>query len=1088
MPTTYVDRGGTFTDVVVVHDDGQVQVSKVPSDRAVVGDLAVGPLTFGTTVATNALLERTGVPTLLVVTRGLRDVVHIGDMTRPALFDPDARWPEPLCCRVAEVSGRIAADGTELEALDADALDLSGVEAVAIVLLHGPRNPKHELRLAELITMRAPQLRVALGHRVDPELGLLARIETTLVEAAIRPVLAASMARDRIPLGALAMRSDGSVCAAEDLAACDAVLSGPSGGVLAVAEVARQGGFSHAVGFDMGGTSTDVCRIDLPELPRRSGATRVAGVRVRRPMLEVHTIAAGGGSILWSDGLRLGVGPRSAGADPGPQCAGRGGPPTLTDAALAAGLVDAASFTPPLDPHQIELPADPEAFLDIARAQMAAAIRTLAMERGVDLDDHALVAFGGAAGQHAAGVADRLGIRTVLVHPCAAVLSAWGQSLARREEQGVKALWRPLDEPGWQAVEQGWRGLAEQLPALEHTRRTVELRHRGTDHPIEVEATTLDDARTRFDAQHRERFGFDRDQPIEVVNVRVRVRDWAPEPPRSDADPWGLGGRQVTGPVRLDSGTTSVAVPEGWTARRCDGLLRLDRPAPPAPQSLGGRTPLGVALWASRFMAVARDAGATLQRLSRSVNIRERLDFSCALFDGRGHLVANAPHIPVHLGAMGATVRDLLRVVPQPEPHQAYLCNAPDAGGSHLPDLTVVTPVLAEGQGFFVACRAHHVDVGGTTPGSMPPGSQRLADEGFVVRHLPLLQRGRLRSDLHAHLQGCRELDTVRADLEAQVACNAQAATHLANLGPPDRVAAWMAHLQDVAAESVRARLTHWPAGRLEARDPIDGLDLVVTLERLDDARLRIDFTGTGGPHVGNLNAPRAVVRAAVLYALRVLVGRDIPLNDGALRPVELVIPRPSVLDPPSDAAVAGGNVETSQRLVDCILRAAGHMAASAGSMSNLTLGGEGWSLYETVGGGEGASHRGPGASGRQVHMTNTRATDPEVLEARLPLRLRRFAFRDGSGGHGRHRGGAGLVRELEVTGPATAALLATRRDIGAPGLGDGSRGVPGRDSVVRAGVETPWSGEPVDLAPGDRVIVRTPGGGGWTSGDGRKI
>ncbi|HHO53054.1 MAG TPA: 5-oxoprolinase [Deltaproteobacteria bacterium] len=1088
MPLTCVDRGGTFTDVVTVHDDGRVTVRKVPSDTAVVGALAEGALTFGTTVATNALLERSGVPTLLIVTRGFADLVRIGDMTRPQLFDPDAVWPEPLCQAVLEIDGRIDANGREIEPLILPSgLDLDGIEAVAVVLLNSCRDPAHELAVADWIAdLPSPPgdaLFVSLGHLASPEVGYLARIETTLVDASITPILQRAMARDRIGADALAVRSDGSLVPSPDLRAPDAVLSGPAGGVVAVAAVARQAGIERAVGLDMGGTSTDVCLVSSDRLPRRGGEHRVAGIRLRRPTLEIDTIAAGGGSVLWSDGLRLGVGPRSAGADPGPQCYGRGGPPTLTDAALAAGLIDPRAFDPPLDPAAIDLPADAGAFLEVARGQMAAAIRRLAARRGLDVRDHDLVAFGGAAGQHAAPVAALLGIRQVWVHPCAAALSAWGQALARREEAAVIALWAPLDRC-WPEVIAAWSRLEATLPRLGEVARSVELRHTGTDDAIEVFATDPDTAQRAFRVQHRARYGFDRSQPLEVVNARIRTWAPAPQPPQVPDDPFGLGDTTVEGPIRLDATTTSVWVPEGWSARCLRGLLQLvhDTPAPHALPT--ERTPHAVALWSSRLAAVAAGAGVVLERTARSVNIRERRDFSCAVFDARGQLIANAPHVPVHLGAMGVTVRDLIAQVPDldRDPDQHWLCNDPMAGGSHLPDLTVIHPVVHEGHRAFVACRGHHVDVGGTTPGSMPPRSTTLAQEGFVVRHLPLLQDGQLRMDLEAHLVGCRQLGTVRADLEAQIASNAVAARLLRQLGPAALVARWMAHLQDVAAESVASVLDRLPRDAA-ASDRIGGVPLAVTLRRDEDA-LVVDFSGTGGPSTGNLNAPPAVVRAAVLYALRVLAGREIPLNEGALRYVSLIVPPGSILDPPPGAAIAGGNVETSQRLVDLLLRAAGYLAASAGTMSNLTLGGERWSLYETVGGGQGASPRGPGASGRQLHMTNTRATDPEILEARLPLRVRRFALRAHSGGAGVHPGGQGLIREIEVTEAATAALLATRRSSGAAGLGAGGPGAPGQDATISRGTETPWDGDVVQLSPGDRVRVCTPGGGGWAPAD----
>jgi 5-oxoprolinase (ATP-hydrolysing) len=1083
----YVDRGGTFTDIVVVEETGAIRLRKIPSDEAVVGDLCgpdPGALTFGTTVATNALLERRTVPTLLIVTAGLGDLVRIRDMRRPSLFEPDAVWPEPLCCRVLELEGRMAADGSELEPLVLPERwpreVLEGIEAVAVVLMHAPRNPAHERAVAAALRERHPELFVVCGHEVSASVGYLSRIETALVEASATPILQRALRADRIPPRAWAVRSDGSLCEAQQLGAADAVLSGPASGVLAVAAVAEAAGVRRAIGLDMGGTSTDVCLVDTAApLPRRQGEVEVAGVWLRRPMLDVETIAAGGGSVLWDDGQLLHVGPASAGASPGPQCYGRGGPPTLTDAALSAGLLDASAFSPPLDPSRIVLPGPAGAFLDLARQQMADAIRRLAARRGVDPAEHALVAFGGAAGQHAAWVAELLSIEEVLVHPAASVLCAWGQQLARREQRLTRPLWRPLSD--WAAVQQALAALAAEveIPEGGELLRAVEVRHTGTDHAIELPATSPEQIARDFVLAHRARFGFDRDLPLEVVDVHVRAVAPRPALPPLDRDEFGLGDQPRPGPARLDSPTTSVAVPEGWVAERAHGLLRLrrvERPRPP--ETSLQRTPHAVSLWASRLMRVATLAGAMLERTARSVNIRERLDFSCAVFDGAGNLVANAPHVPVHLGAMGETVRDLLAAVPEPQDGQHWLTNDPAAGGSHLPDLTVVSPVSWDGVRLFVACRAHHVDVGGLTPGSMPPRSARLSDEGFVVRRLPLLQDGRLRPDLDEHLAGCRQLEVVRADLEAQIAANVTAARELRSLGAGPVVARWAGHLLEVADEAMASVMSRLPE-QATARDELDGLPLCLALRR-EQGALVVDLSGTGGPHPGNLNAPPAVVRAAVLYALVVLAGRRLPLNDGVLRRVRLVLPAPSLISPAPGAAVAGGNVETSQRLADLVLVAAGHGAASGGTMSNLTLGGAGWSLYETVGCGQGASVRGPGPSGRQVHMTNTRATDPEVLEQRLPLRLRRFSLRGGSGGAGEHAGGDGLIRELEVLVPARAALLATRRDRGAQGQQGGEPGEAGLDELMQGGTWRPWDGELAALQPGDRVRVQTPGGGGW--------
>jgi 5-oxoprolinase (ATP-hydrolysing) len=745
---------------------------------------------------------------------------------------------------------------------------------------------------------------------------------------------------------------------------------------------------------------------------------------------------------------------------------------------LALGLVDPDAFDPPLDVGKVDLPGEALEFLEIARESMAAAVGRLATARGIDLEDHALVAYGGAAGQHAAHVAEKLGIQTVLVHPCAGVLCAWGQSLARREAAGVRPIWQDLDT-AWTAVESAWRELRGELPPLGESVASVELRHEGTDHAVEVEAQGAEDAREEFLREHRRRFGFDRPgAAIEVVNARLRVWAALPVSPVPKGDPFGIGDEEQEGPLRLDGPTTSIFVPEGWAAFRREGLLFLEQRtrtrSKPAPTR---RTPFGVELWSGRFMAVAEQSGEVLRRLARSVNIRERLDFSCAIFDAQGQLVANAPHIPVHLGAMGETVRDLLAHVPHPAPGQAWLTNDPWAGGSHLPDLTVITAVDGGGERpWFVASRAHHVDVGGKTPGSMPPHSRRLEEEGAVLRRIPLVQEGVFVMP-QALAQLSREPGVVQADLEAQVAANAFAARQLVALGDGPVVEAWMAHLHDVGEEATLHVLAGLSPGK--AQDVMDGVPLCLAL-RPSEGKLLVDFSGTGGPHAGNLNTPPAVVRAAVLYAMRCLVRRPIPLNEGVLRRIEIRVPECSIVSPPPGSAIVGGNVETSQRITDLFLRAAGARAGSQGTMNNLTLGGAGWSFYETICGGVGGSATQPGDNARQVHMTNTRATDVEVLEMRLPLRLWLFSRRARSGGKGANAGGDGACRELEVLENTRVSLLASRRKSGAPGLEGGSEGEPGQDSLRVGGVWRDWDGSTTDLAPGDRVRVRTPGGGGW--------
>lgn len=1140
----HADRGGTFTDLVRVIDEGGrlvLDVAKVPSDLAILGRLAgVAPLTMGTTVATNALLERRGVPTLLLVTAGFEDLPTLRDMRRPDLFDLDKDWPDSLSTQViglAIVEGRA----------ELPALDLGPYESVVVALVDTCDDHLEERRIADLLRERDPRLYVVVARDVVADPGYLARIETALVDAAITPRLMASLVQDEVTPHTLAVRSDGTLGPAFSLRAHDAVLSGPAPGVLAVLAAARQAGLEHAVGLDMGGTSTDICLVSVTEGPRRrEGELEVAGVRLSRAMLEVDTIAAGGGSILSCAGESLSVGPRSAGASPGPQCYGHGGPPTLTDAAVLAGLVGLDRFPIPLAPGRIDLPRPagtevaPEvlaqAYLDVARESMARAVERLAMARGVSLypQDGAtarvgLVAYGGAGAQHAAFVAQRLGIDTVVIHPAASVFCALGQLLAERAEHARWPLTPALvfvdtdHELVTRLVETAASLENELARRLDFGHATVlfelECGYVGSDLKVTVPWSVgepLAMVSARFEAAFRARFGFVRTLRLEVTAVLLRAHErHMSELPAMSTRALGLeDGQVVSGPTCLFGEHTTIAVPAGWRAVSRGGLAILEKLERPrraervesvATPALGDETHdthlarlYTTAIWQSRLMAVAEEGGAVLQRLAQSVSIKERLDFSCAVFSPDGGLVVNAPHIPVHLGAMGDTVRDIVAHLDRTtlQHGDAWLTNDPAAGGSHLPDLTVVTAVLHEGVPFFVASRAHHVDVGGVSPGSMPSRSTTLADEGFSLRRAPLVIAGRV-VDLPRLVRESRQVDVVVSDLESQLAANTHMASRLVTLGPAIELVNRMA-LVTASAERFAKRFIAgtFAVGEVRtAREDLDGIELVLSLRRPTvEAHLIVDFTGTGGPHPGNLNAPVAVVRAAVLYALRVAIGVDggghagepPPLNEGLLRPLTLVLPSPSIVSPPPTAAVVGGNVETSQRLVDLFLWALGLRAMSAGTMNNLVIAGRypdgtHWSSYETLGGGLGASPRSRGASARQVHMTNTRATDPEVLARRLPLIVRRFARRPGSGGAGLHEGGDGLIREIEVTSAATASLLAAWRKDGADGQAGGGRGAPGEAFVIRSGgLVEPWSGEPIELRPGDRVSVHTPGGGGF--------
>jgi 5-oxoprolinase (ATP-hydrolysing) len=1166
----WIDRGGTFTDCIGREPaTGALTVVKVPSSDAapVIGirrllglaDDAPVPacdVRMGTTVATNALLERRGAPTALAITRGFGDLLAIGDQTRPDLFALDVERPAPLPCAVVELDVRADASGAVLARAGDDeiiaalaAARQAGARSLAVVVMHAYAAPALEAAVAEL-GARAGFDHVSQSIEVTGEQGLLARAETCVVDAYLTPLLrdyaaqlAAALPGSRIRF----MQSSGGLVDAARFRGRDAIVSGPAGGVVALADVARTSGRGAAIGLDMGGTSTDVAFVD--GAPEQVYESRVAGVRLKAPMLAVHTVAAGGGSICRWDGLRLTVGPESAGADPGPLCYGRPAAHevTITDVDLVLGRVAGDHFPFALDEARpraalaaigAALPARTIApdiaaaadFFAIANATMAEAIRRVTIARGRDPRDAALVVFGGAGGMHACPVARALGIRTLVVHPFAGVLSAWGMGLAETTWHGeVDAGRVPFGDdtlaglaPRFAELEARGRGSLDD-DGERVVRRRLDLRYAGSDAALAIDADG--DAMAiaaRFHAAHRATFGYARDAAIEMVAARVEVaerpvisaRSSAPRAgcaavrPRRQAAMW-TGARMETvpvfdradlpagghlaGPALILDATSTIAIDPGFGVDIADdgALIVRDEQAATTMATTGAAPdPMRLEVYGNLFMSIAEQMGDALRRTAVSTNIRERLDFSCAVFDGDGGLVANAPHIPVHLGAMGETIRSLLAEVPAPPPGAVYACNDPSAGGSHLPDVTVVTPVHDEtgALAFFTASRGHHADVGGITPGSMPPFSTTLADEGAVFHHLPIVVADRLdepaiRAVLGAGPHPARRPDDNVADLAAQVAANRAGAGLLAAAMARHgrgEVLAYMGHVQDQAAALVAREIGRLPAGRRHFADALDdGTPIVVSAEVVhgDAPRLRLDFTGSGGEHPGNLNAPRAVTVAAVLYVLRALVGDPIPLNAGCLAPVDLVIPPGSLLAPGPGRAVCGGNVETSQRVVDVLLGALGLAAASQGTMNNLTFGGHGLAYYETICGGAGATAHAPGASAVHTHMTNTRITDPEVLEARFPVRLVRFAIRRGSGGAGHHAGGDGVIRELELLALVHVSILSERRTRAPFGLYGGLPGQVGRNSLdgrdlggrVSAGAEA-----------GARLVIETPGGGGF--------
>ena len=1211
----WIDRGGTFTDCIGRAPDGRLVSCKLLSSdsgpvrgiRSILeGEGVLEPgqalpaceVKLGSTVATNALLERRGTPTLLVANRGLGDVLAIGTQERPELFALDIRRPGVLHDAVIEVRGRVGVDGSVVEELDLRALrqelraaKARGIESVAISLIHAYAFPDFEMRIAAL----AKELgfdHVACSHEIAREMGLLARGETTVADAYLTPLLRGHVRdlRAALPGSRLRfMQSSGGLTDAERFRGPNALLSGPAGGVVAAARVAARAGFAGALAFDMGGTSTDVSLIEAGQV-ERAFETVVGGMRVRAPMLRIHTVAAGGGSLCRFDGFRLTVGPESAGSDPGPLCyggVGEDGEPrarelSLTDANLVLGRVQADRFpfpilTMPVERVLGELRRDlaeaglsmgedeiAAGFVEIANASMAEAIAQVSVARGIDPRGHVLVGFGGAGGQHVCAIARRLGIYTILLHPLAGLLSAYGIGLAdvtwdaqhdagrvRLDPGGglpvsVEALLAGLEARGREAL--GGEGIAS---AQLRSERVLDLRYRGSESALAIaepgeDSELADTWLGAFAAEHRRRFGYMRpERDVEIVTARLRAVAPALEasvgpashhdtaaPAKGQAvearplrnasvyfDAVGrletpvyrredlLPGIRLEGPalvleeagtVVLDPGFSLKVDPEGVFHLRDTRALAEEDAARPAPKGadradLERADPIRLEVFGNRFMSMAEQMGTVLRNTSVSTNIKERLDYSCAVFDAEGGLVANAPHIPVHLGAMGATVRAVRARFPDLGSGDAVVTNDPFEGGSHLPDVTVVTPVFVGDEGvadFFVASRGHHADLGGKTPGSMPPDSTDLAEEGVLIPAFRLVAGGRLaeermRSLLSEARYPARCPDDNLADLVAMVAANRAGErllrTFVAEEGA-QAVAVTMGQLQRASAAKVSREIAKLPDGVYRFDDRMDpGTPVCVEVEVQGD-RLRVDFAGTGPSDRHNLNAPRAVVEAALIYVVRSLVAEPVPLNGGCLAPVTLSVPERSLLDPPPGCAVVGGNVETSQRIVDVLLGALGLAAASQGTMNNVTFGNADFGYYETLGGGAGGGPDFDGASGVHTHMTNTRITDAEVLEARYPVRLERFSLRANSGGAGIHPGGDGLVRAYRFLSEVTLSLLTERREVAPWGLKGGSPGLPGRNTLVRSDATREILGAKcsLEVAAGECLVVETPGGGGW--------
>ena len=1189
----WIDRGGTFTDIVARAPDGTLSTHKLLSEnpgryrdaaiagiKSVLGIAGDAPIPagmvesvkMGTTVATNALLERKGERTLLVVNVGFADALRIGNQARPRLFDLAITLPSMLYEEVVEIPGRVGVDGDEIEMLDEHAARhafitarAKGITACAIVLIHAWKYPDHERRLAEL-AREAGFLQVSVSHEVSPLLRLVPRGDTTVVDAYLSPILrryvdrvAAELAGTRLYF----MQSNGGLAEAASFQGKDAILSGPAGGIVGAARTAAMAGLDHIIGFDMGGTSTDVALYAGGF--ERAFETAVAGVRMRAPMMAINTVAAGGGSILHFDGARFRVGPDSAGADPGPACYRNGGPLTVTDANVCVGKIQPRHFPhifgrggdQPLDaetvtqkftaladeiaqatgqkrsPQQVA-----EGFLQIGIANMANAIKQVSVQKGHDAARFALQCFGGAGGQHACLVADALGMETVFIHPYAGVLSAYGMGLADQTVMREQAVEIPLEPHAMSELNQLADRLAEQARAALiaqgadaagiGTRRNLHMRYAGTEAALIVALRDIDAVVADFTAAHRARFGFatpDRPLVVEAVAVEATspgetVREAAlaerkqgtPSPidhvrifsgnaehaapvfDRTDL----LAGDRLTGPALIREANATTVVEPGWTAEitRLDHML-LRRTSPLATRVAAGSDrpdPVLLELFNNLFMNVAEQTGAVLQNTSMSVNIKERLDFSCAIFDADGFLVANAPHVPVHLGAMGESVRTVLNNRRTTlKPGDVVVLNNPFNGGTHLPDVTVITPVFDEAGRdilFFVGSRGHHADIGGITPGSTPPVSRTLEEEGVVIDDFLLVDGGHFREDeLRALLLGAkypaRSPDVNVADIKAQVAANEKGVQELRRVVAQYQwpvVSAYMRHVMNNAEESVRRVIDRIGSGSFQYTMD-SGLPLCVSIGVDHASRTAVvDFTGTGPQSEGNFNSPPAVTRAAVLYVFRCLVGDDIPLNDGCLKPLRLIIPEGTFLSPRPGAAVVAGNTEVSQATCNALFGALKPIACSQATMNNFLFGDAHRQYYETICGGTGAGPGFAGVSAVHSHMTNTRMTDPEVLELRYPVRLERFAIRHGSGGAGHWRGGDGSIRRVRFLEPMTAVIVSSRRNVAPFGLEGGEDGAVGRQWVERAdGRHEVLTGtDSAELKPGDVFVIETPGGGGY--------
>lgn len=1180
----WIDRGGTFTDVIAYDPSGDIKSLKLLSenrdhydDAAIeairrltktpptqpIDHTKIHSVKMGTTVATNALLERKGERTLLLITKGFKDALKIGYQARPNLFDMNVILPEQIYEQVIEVEERVGPDGEVLIPLDISSLKEemiktfhAGITSVAIVTMHGYRYPEHENEIAD----QAEEIgfkQISTSNQTNPVMKLVGRGDTTVVDAYLNPILHQYVKQVRKELGDTPlyfMQSNGGLARAEEFKGKDAILSGPAGGIVGMVKTAQAAGFNKLIGFDMGGTSTDVSHFDGEF--ERTFETVIAGVRVRTPMMNIHTVAAGGGSILHFDGSRFRVGPDSAGATPGPTCYKNGGPLTVTDCNLLLGFINADYFPnsfgknadEPLDKDLtvkkfnelaneigggIKIEDAAEGFLKIAIENMAAAIKKISTEKGYDVREYTLVSFGGAGGQHACKIADTLGIKKIFLHPFAGILSAFGMGLADLRSIKEQTIEKPLSKKHSDEITRIAVTLTEEVKSILEAQKVSDIKvktrlhakYLGSDSTLEISISDTETMKKEFEALHKQQFGFiSPEKTIMVEKIHVEAFGGggtvAIKVPKSAAmneikrtkvfqnGAWQTASvvhrhelsshiKRLTGPaiIREDHGTNYLE--QGWSAIAdaqgnliFERLENIDRA-----NAIGTEVdPVQLEIFNNLFMSIAEQMGAVLENVAHSVNMKERLDFSCALFDRNGNLVANAPHMPVHLGSMGKSIQTVINNRKDTmKKGDVYMLNDPYNGGTHLPDITVISPWFEENKNepsFYVATRGHHADIGGITPGSMPPMSKSIDEEGVLFNDFLLTENNKfkeseLKNSLASGKHPARNPDQNIADLKGQIAANEKGLRELDRITHHygrETVSAYMQHVQDNAEESVRRVIHKLKDAMFDY--PLDNDAHIRGSIKIDQTSrsATIDFTGTSPELNNNFNAPLAICHAAVLYVFRCLLEDDIPLNQGCLNPIKIIVPEKCFLNPSHPCAVVAGNVETSQAIVNALFIALEAMAASQGTMNNFTFGDDELQYYETIAGGMGATGKNDGASAIQTHMTNSRLTDPEVLEWRYPVILREFKIRDSSGGTGQFKGGDGVERRIEFLKDMKAAILSNNRRVSPMGINGGGDAARGENWIKRANgeIETLASSAETDVKKGDIFIIKTPGGGGY--------